>query len=155
MALNAGLLIPPFISTFRKFNVVPEIAATEMVQGIDSYLRSSMNIALGNFLFWVPPIGQVITLFRTPNVVPEIFATQLAAAIESGLSSIYTLYQISLVVPYGLMLGDLIRICRTPNIVPEVFAIEMAIAIDKECRSIIVTATDPKLLGTPIVGPLF
>lgn len=154
MALNAGLMILPFMSTFRKFNVVPEIAAAEFVQGIDSYLRTGMNIALGNFLSWVPPIGQVTTTFRTPNLAPEIFATQLATAIEAGLSSIYTLYQVSLIVPYGLMLGDLVRIMRTPNIVPEVFAIDLALAIDKECRAIMITATDPKLLGTPIVGPL-
>ena len=155
MALNAGVLIPPFISTFRKLNVSPEIAAAEFVQGIDSYVRLSMNVAFGNFLSWAPPISQVITIFRTPNVSPEIFATELTTAIESGLSSIYTLFQITLTVPYGLMLGDMIRIARTPNVAPDIMALDLAAAIDKECRSITVSASDPKLLGAPIVGPLF
>lgn len=155
MPLNTGLLIPQFIRIFRTPNIVPEIAAVDFVQALDSYVRSGMNVAFGSFMFWAPPVSQVIATFRSLNVAPEIFATQLASSIESGLSSIYTLYQISLVVPYGLMIGDLIRISRTINVAPEIFAVDLATAIDKECRSITITASDPKLSGAPIVGPFF
>ena len=154
MALSAGLLIPPFIKTFRQINVSPTIAATEFVQGLDNYVRSGMNVAFGNFLAWSTPLTQIIGVFSTPSIVPQIFATKLVSAIESGLSSIYTLYQISISVPYGLMLGDVVRIVSTPQPVPEIMATDLAVAIDRECRSIVLSVSDPKLLGSPIYGPL-
>ena len=152
--IHAATLMGPFISTFSVPKIVPEIAAVEVVTALDTYVRSAQNLALGSTMFWIPPIGQVMAAFRTPSFTSDIFAASFGTAIETSFASIYTMYQINITVPFGLLVSLLMPVCAVPQLVPQIFAVELATQIDLFARSCIITASDPKLLMVPITGPI-
>ena len=155
MALQPTTLISNFTSSFRKFNPESSIIVPEIIQGIQLYLSTGLNIIPGPFTGWIPPTAQLLGVFRNVfNFESSVFASNLTTAIESGLATIQTAGQIGPVVfPKGLMLPDILKICRVPNPSSDIFAIGLATTIDKTCRAIQITVSDPKAAGATIIGP--
>lgn len=154
MPLIRSILDTSFTEIFSTPSIEPSIAAVRFNTTLETYYSSALNIIPGNYILSYQPITEFIDAFSMYNIDASILAQKLSVAIETKAQSIITLFQVAIVIPYGLLFPQFYSSFSKPNIVPNVLAIELATAIDTFSRSIIITATDPKLLGTPIPGPI-